>query len=50
MYVCTLFGAQIGVLGGVSQIEYACIMNVSLYRRAGVLGALYMYVCMHVCM
>ena len=46
-YVCTLFGAPIDA-GGVSQVEYECIMNVCIYRRAAVLGALYMYVCMHV--
>ena len=61
MYICmhylakysahrSLFGAPIGALGGidVSQVECVCIMNVCIYLRAGVLGVLYMYVCMHV--
>ena len=32
MYVCTLFGALISALGDmdVSQVEYACIMNVGI--------------------
>ena len=61
MYICmhylarylarlSLFGGPICALGGmdVSQVECVCIMNVCIYRRAGVLGVLYMYVCMHV--
>ena len=50
MYVLrSLFGALIGALGGiyVSQVEYACIINVGIhvYRRAD--STRYMYVCMH---
>ena len=59
----SLFGALIGVLGDmdVSQVEYACIINVCIYRRADSTGStigLYActhayvcmyYVCMHVC-
>ena len=63
MYICmhylakywarqSLFCAPIGTLGGidVSQVECVCIMNVCrpIYPRSGVLGVLYMYVCMHV--
>ena len=63
MYVCmyvrysarrSLFGELIGVLGDmdVSQVEYACIINVCIYRRTDSTGSTigYMYVCMHVCM
>ena len=50
MYVCmyvrysarrSLFGALIGVLGDmdVSQVEYACIINVCIYRRADSIGS-----------
>ena len=67
MYVCmyairrairiSLFGALIGALGGmdVSQVEYACIMNVCI-AYIDALEVLYMYytcmyyVCMYVCM
>ena len=44
MYVCysarrLLFSAPIDALGGidVSQVGYACNMNVCIYRRAGVI-------------
>ena len=48
----SLFGALIGALGGidVSQVEYACIMNVCTctYRRAESTGST-IYVGMHAC-
>ena len=52
----SLFGALIGVLGDmdVSQVEYACIINVCIYRRADSTGStiyvLHMHVCMYACM
>ena len=51
MYVCTLLGTLIGVLGDmdVSQVEYACIIIVCIYRRANSTGST-IYVCMHACM
>ena len=47
----SLFGALIGVLGDmdVSQVEYACIINVCIYRRADSTGST-IYVCTHACM
>ena len=55
MYVCMfvligapmLIGALIGALCAVdvSQVKYARIENVCIYRRADILGVL--YVCMH---
>ena len=51
MYVSTLFGAPIGALSGiyVSQMGYACIMIVCIYRRAGSTGST-IHVCIHACM
>ena len=46
------FGAQsIGVLGDmdVSQVEYACTINVCIYRRADSTEST-IYVCTHACM
>ena len=47
----SLCGALIGALGDmdVSQVEYACIMKVCIYRRAKSTGSA-IYVCMHACM
>ena len=47
----SLFGALIGALGGidVSQVKYACIENVCIYRRADSTGST-IYVCMHACL
>ena len=47
----SLFGALIGALGDmdVSPVEYACIINVCIYRRADSTGST-IYVCMHACM
>ena len=47
----SVFGALIGALGDmdVSQVEYACIINVCIYRRADSTGST-IYVCMHSCM
>ena len=44
-------GALIGALCGIdmSQVKYACIDNVCIYRRADSTGST-IYVCMHVCM
>ena len=44
-------GALIGALCGIdmSQVKYACIENVCIYRRADSTGST-IYVCMHACM
>ena len=64
MYVCmcvrhsarhsvrrSLIGELIGALCGiyVSQVKYACIENVCIYRRADSIEST-IYVCMHACM
>ena len=43
-YIGALIGALCGV--DVSQVKYACIENVCIYRRAGSTGSA-IYVCMH---
>ena len=47
MHVCTPFGALCGI--DMSQVKYACIDNVCIYRRADSTGST-IYVCMHACM
>ena len=47
MHVCTPFGALCGI--DVSQVKYACIENVCIYRRADSTGST-IYACMHACM
>ena len=51
MYVCAPIGALIGALCAVnvSQVKYARIENVCIYRRADSTGSA-IYVCMHVYM
>ena len=51
MYVCAPIGALIGVLCAVdvSQVTYALIENVCIYRRADYTGST-IYVRMHACM
>ena len=48
---CADIGALIGALCGInmSQVKYACIENVCIYRRADSTGST-IYVCMHACM
>ena len=50
MYVCTLFSALFDALGGVSQVEYACIMNVCICTGSTniCMYAYIIYVCMYV--
>ena len=44
----SLIGALIGAPVDVSQVKYAHIENVCIYRRADYTGSQYMYVCMHI--